>query len=263
MALTATANLKTRAMVIKSQQMKGCFTLSHNPNKTNLYYEVAEKKDIDSVIKPIVVHTCMMREAADRYIIFCRTYQDANDFFENLTLQLAQRNVLLQEKDLGVRICEKFTGCSSPSVKKNILKSFTQPNGIIVATVAFGMGLDSPNVRFIVHWGPPDDIELYVQETGRGGRDSKKAVCILFYSKKDIAPNGHVHEAMRKYCANSDECRRALLMKQFTDDDVALPTYPHLCCDVCHTICMCKDCTDLTHEITLCTEVCSVQVVGS
>lgn len=255
MALTATANVQTRAKVIKSLDMKGCFIQSHNPNKVNLYYEVLEKGSIDSLIKPIAAKICLKREASDRYIIFCRTYQDTNNFFENLTLKLADENTLLVDKNLNVRICEKFTACSAAITKKNVLKSFTQPGGlvrIIVATVAFGMGLDSPDVRFIIHWGPPSDVELYVQETGRGGRDGGST---LFYSKTDISksPKNHVSEAMIRYCTNSNECRRALLMKQFTDDNVAVPNYLHTCCDLCHMVCMCEDCSSLAqpHHDTL------------
>ena len=81
MAVTATANLRTREVLIKSLEMKGCFVLAQNPNKTNIYYEVAEKTDIDSVVKPIVAHVIQKREDTDRRIIFCHLYKDCSDFF--------------------------------------------------------------------------------------------------------------------------------------------------------------------------------------
>ena len=96
--------------------------------------------------------------------------------FRFLALELASRKILEFPQQPGPRkfICEKFTACSSPNTKAKIIESFIDPKGtvrVVIATVAFGMGLDTPNVRQVVHWGPPEDLELYVQETGRGGRD--------------------------------------------------------------------------------------------
>ena len=169
-------------------------------------------------------------------------------------LQLAEKDVLLC--DDTIRICENFTGCTSPAMKKNILKSFTQSDGlvrIIVATVAFGMGLDSPNVHHIIHWRPPDDLEQYVQETGYGGRDGANAKCVLYFSPKDLGAKHHVTAGMTTYCENTVECCRVLLMRQFTEEIVGNPTHLHLCYDVCATVCTCSDCqafddsTDSTH----------------
>ena len=81
MAMTATANLKTREMVVKSLDMKGCFVLSQNPNKTNMLYKVVKKTDMDTVIQPIVEHVSIRKKEADRHIIFCRTLGDCSDFF--------------------------------------------------------------------------------------------------------------------------------------------------------------------------------------
>ena len=81
-----------------------------------------------------------------------------------------------------VRVCETFTASSSLNTKKKIIPSFTDPRGtvrIVVATVAFGLGLDSPNVGHIIHWGPPEDLELYVPESRRGGRDGKQSTATL------------------------------------------------------------------------------------
>ena len=77
MALTATANLKTREMVVKSLDMKGCFVLSQNPNKTNMYYKVVKKT---TVIQPIVEHVSIRKKEANHHIIFCRTLGDCSDF---------------------------------------------------------------------------------------------------------------------------------------------------------------------------------------
>lgn len=71
--------------------------------------------------------------------------------------------------------------------QQNIVGSFTKPDGtlrLVFITVAFSMGLDLPNVRRIVHWSPPDDLDMYVQEIGRAGRDGEDAVAVLYYSDK-------------------------------------------------------------------------------
>lgn len=118
-----------------------------------------------------------------------------------------------------------------------------------MATVAFGLGLDAPNVRYVIHWGPPNDIELYVQEAGRGGRDGKPVTCTLYYSVWDITRNSHVEEAIKLYCENSTVCRRVQLMGEFCDQDIRTPMYPHLCCDICASLCMCESCALFTEGL--------------
>lgn len=230
--------------MIKSLEMKGCYVIAHNPSKENLYYEVADKCEIDSVIAPVISCAAMGR-GSDRLIIFCRTYDDTSVFYERLMLQLVENCTLIKDSDLNIHNCEKFTACTASSTKKSILKSFTDPNGvvrIVVATVAFGMGLDSPNVRHIVHWGPPEDLELYVQETGRGGRDGHTTKCVLYFSPKDFGGTSHISPDMKTYCENTVQCRRNLLMRQFTEEQVKSPEYLHLCCDICATVCTCSVC---------------------
>ena len=81
------------------------------------------------------------------------------------------------------RLGDMYTACTRKDVKEEILSSFPKKNSKlrnIVATVAFGMGLDCPDVRRIIHWGPHEDIEMYLQETGRAGRDGSQACAILY-----------------------------------------------------------------------------------
>ena len=251
MALTATANLATRKIVMKNLEMNHCYVMALNPNKVNICYAVEQKPDdLMSVFGQIILHIQEHGVKSDRTIVFCRTYDDCSAIFQFLTLELASRNVFEFRDEPGPRkfICEKFTACSSPKTKRNIIDSFTRPNGvvrIVIATVAFGMGLDTPNVWQVIHWGPAEDLELYVQETGRGGRDGAPTRVTLFYSSKDLSGAGHTTEAIRKYCTNTQECRRKVLMCQFTDDEVASPPCFHQCCDVCAMVCMCNECNTM------------------
>lgn len=260
MALTATANLVTRKMVIWSLEMNGCYILARNPNKKNIRYTVAEKpNDLVTILTPIVKNVIEKGQEADRCILYCRTYKDSSELFEMLILEL---EVLITNTESGqtLRICEKFTACSSPSTKRKIIASFTHPDGmvrIVMATVAFGLGLDSPNIRTVTHWGPPEDLETYVQETGRGGRDNMLSHAILYYNKRDIAANSHVSDEVRRYCENMSECRRALLMRKFTDEALDLPLHRHLCCDVCACICMCENCDFKTNSPTDNSDTCA------
>jgi len=85
------------------------------------------------------------------------------------------------------RLVDMFTACTTPDVKECIIKSFVNPGSrlrIVVSTVAFGVGLDCPNVYRIIHWGPPSDLESYIQETGR---DRRSANAIVYFFNKDLS----------------------------------------------------------------------------
>ena len=90
--------------------------------------------------------------------------------------------------DLEWSICTHYTACTPRSVKEGILNSFVKSDGklrVVVCTVAFGMGIDCSNVRYIIHWGPPSNAESYIQETGRAGRDNATTYASLFFSILD------------------------------------------------------------------------------
>ena len=89
------------------------------------------------------------------------------------------------------RLVDMFTACTTPVVKETILQSFCNSSRIlpvVIATVAFGMGLDCPNVRRVIHWGPSADIEQYLQETGRAGRDGLPSSTTLFVADLQSHP---------------------------------------------------------------------------
>lgn len=139
-----------------------------------------------------------------------------------------------------------FTACTHHEVKNSILRQFCVPDStlrIVIATVAFGMGLDCPNVHRIIHWGSPDDVETYIQETGRARRDGLQATAELFSAIKDTG--SHTDEIMKDYCKlTPGQCCRKFLLKEFDscaiDNDAKISACK--CCDLCAKECSCHLC---------------------
>ena len=102
-------------------------------------------------------------------------------------------------------ICEMYSASTAEVVKDEILQSFMNPSGhirIVIATIAFGMGLDAPDVRQSIHFGPSDSIQAYVQETGRCGRDGINSVALLYYRNKDLSKASSASDSIKAYCTN-------------------------------------------------------------
>ena len=113
------------------------------------------------------------------------------------------------------RLVDMFTSVTGESVKTNIIRNFTLPSGhcrVVIGTIAFGLGLDSPNVRKVIHWGPSSDIESYVQESGRIGQGSMPAVAVLYYDKLDLTKIKGVSDDVKNYCENTVECRKRFVV---------------------------------------------------
>ena len=135
------------------------------------------------------------------------------------------------------RLVDMFTACTTSNVKSKILELFGVPDSnlrVVVATIAFGMGLDCPNIHTVIHWGPSSDIEQYFQETGRAGRDGLPAEAILY----NVRLRGiEIEDSMKQYCKNKEKCRRTLLLEHFdnylSSDNESIRSIRQLCCDVC------------------------------
>ncbi len=176
--------------------MKTPRLLSRSPNKSNIRYEVYPKPtDIDTATLPIVSRVKRDGSKCPKTIIFCRTYNDLTEVSTSLVSQLFTTcsDVFYTESSDGtsVPICEIYSSVTDETVKNRILSSFTDPNGlvrIVVATIAFGLGVDAPDVRYIVNWGPSNSIEAYIQETGRSGRDGLDAEATLYTTIKMMLP---------------------------------------------------------------------------
>ena len=172
------------------------------------------------ILDPLIDEICKYGTKSKRTIVFCRSYDTLLQMYEYTVLQLNERGALFvgtpqAGKQSLFRTCDKYDACTSLEVRQNILSSFTQVDGnvrLVFATIAFAMGLDAPDVRRIVHWSPPDDIEMYIQESGRGGRDGKPAIAVLYVNSSKLC---HTLDEMKAYCKNTTICRRTLLMSSF------------------------------------------------
>lgn len=137
-----------------------------------------------------------------------------------------------------------FSSCTDEEVKCQIIESFgsESPLRCVCATVAFGMGLDCPDVTQVIHFGASNDVESYIQETGRGGRNGQPALATLLVDNRN---NQYRDKAILKYQRNTEIFRRDYL---FQDTD----NYKHtdfgtkcMCCDVCAKMCVCGKCDEV------------------
>lgn len=244
MALTATATRTSRTEICRVLGMPKPEVVSISPNKPNIKYYVCVNKNstMEDMFDPIVRELKINRKGMDKILIFCRTYDDVTKLYFYFKIQMGLNRLEPPgAPDLAeYRLFDMYTACTHPNLKPLIVGEFTKEGSvlrIVIATIAFGMGLNCPDIRRVIHWNPPDDIESYIQETGRGGRDGLQSSAILYIT---TAIASYVTNDMSKYCMTTDTCRRSVLFNDF--DGIFTKNVLCQCCDVCALKCKCEQC---------------------
>ncbi len=213
-ALTATATPKVQLDIQKNLQMEEADVYLSSFNRKNLYYEVRPKKETKKqLIK-------FLRDNKGKSgIVYCLSRKKVEEIANLLSVN-------------GFKAAPYHAGLDPDVREKNQDDFLNEETDIIVATIAFGMGIDKPDVRFVIHYDVPKSLEGYYQETGRSGRDGLEGHCLMFYSHNDLnklekfnkdksvqeRENARILLQEMEYYAESPVCRRRQLLHYFGEE---------------------------------------------
>ena len=250
LGLTATATKATQKKIEESLGMINTTEIRINPNRSNIYLSSSRRgsrgDELGNILDPFVQDLRAKRMDFPLTIVYgsLETISSCYLYF-SCNLGTEQYEPLGAENLARNRLFSQFHAQYPERERQRIVDGLVQGNSkirVIFATVAFGIGIDIPNIRQIVHIGVPYTMEEYFQEAGRAGRDGLPAKAHVYYNSYDISKGKtHLSQVMRDY-VQKQECKREMILGYFGFQVPTVSGPPHLCCDYHQKICSCDDC---------------------
>lgn len=243
LALTATVTKINRAEITRSLGLTNELLVTKSPSKSNIFYNKSFFVSIEYNFGPLLERLSAERLCFPRTIIYCQKCEDCADIFLYFQNNLGCCFTEPPNSPHSIpryRMVDMFMSSTEEYVKEEIIKAFTTdaPLRIVIATVAFGMGIDCKDVCQVIHFQPSPDVELYVQEVGRVGRNGKSSTALLLHTKK----YKRLDKDMKEYVMNETICRRDILFRNFDGYEHPVELNNCLCCDICSKSCKCSNC---------------------
>lgn len=236
--MTATANAAARKELQRKFCMKDCLEIIENHDRDNvkLFSQCLKyNTSLEDTFFFLIMTLKEKKELCDRYLIFCPAFRTCSKLYTMFRIMFNKENIQLLEH------IEMYHSKTTDDVKKLVKEDMNSENGkirVLIATSAAGNGVNFKGVKYTVNYGCPRDMDTFVQQYGRAGRDGGFAMSLLIYTKRDVK---NIDDDMKLYVDNETICRRENILSSYKSKPMENRDM-HMCCDVCNKKCQVVDC---------------------